>query len=370
MSLAGFVKANLEQIIHEWEQFAAKISDTPLPRWMLRDHALTVVKFIAERMEASTPPVEQRLAAAAEGESSSVRYVTSAHVKVRIESGFDLAQIVAEYCALRACVMRLWQESDPNCFMSGTAAMDISRFTEVVDEYVTAAVADYKEREAQYRDRFLGMLGHDLRNPINVVMMTAAGLAKLGLNEKQLESVSRILNSARQLETMASDILDFARGRLGSPMPIKMDALDLRVVVREVVDRVQAVNPGCLIEFESSGDLIGHWDAERLQQMVSNLLINAIQHGTGKNVQVMVKSDESIVLLQVHNQGPAISEDLIATMFDPLVRGSTASGETTGLGLGLFIVNEIVSAHKGTIAVTSSEEAGTTFVVRLPRNAS
>ena len=368
MSLAEFVRVNTEQIILEWEQFARKISDATLPRWILRDHAPAILKFVAERMEVPTPPVEQRLAAAADGESSPVHYVTAAHVKVRIDSGFDLAQIVAEYCVLRACVLRLWREHDPNHFEVGAA--EISRFAEVVDEHITAAVAHYKEREGQYRDRFLGMLGHDLRNPINVISISAYSLMAQGLGEDQLKAVARILNSVRQLTGMTGDILDFARGRLGSPMPVNMAAVNMGVVVREVVDEVQALNRGCFIEFESSGDLNGHWDVERLKQMVSNLLINAIQHGTGKDVQITLKSAETVVVLQVHNQGPAIPDDLIATMFDPLVRGAPASPEPTGLGLGLFIVNEIVSAHKGTIAVTSSENAGTTFVVRLPRNPS
>jgi signal transduction histidine kinase len=101
--------------------------------------------------------------------------------------------------------------------------------------------------------------------------------------------------------------------------------------------------------------------------MVSNLVVNAIQHGTGTEVQVKAMSDESFVIVQVHNAGPAIPTDQLATIFDPLVRGPAATRNSTGAGLGLFIVAEIVSAHRGTIAVSSSEKAGTSFVIRLPR---
>jgi signal transduction histidine kinase len=366
--LAEFMTINRDHILREWEEFARKISGGDLPRWILRDHAAEIVKFAAERMQSPSLPVEQRLVDAAEGKPGPVQNVAAAHVNLRIDSGFDLAQIAAEYCALRACVLRLWREHHPDNFNAG--AIEITRFAEVVDENITAAVALFKERESQYRDRFLGILGHDLRNPINGVVIGAASLAQQGLDEQQLKTIGRILNSARQLSAMANDILDFARGRLGSPMPITRAAANMGVVVREVVDNVQAGNPGSVIGFESDGDPNGYWDIDRLKQMVFNLLTNAIQHGTDKKIQVTVKSDESVIVLQVHNEGPAIPKDLLATMFDPLVRGTSASQDPANLGLGLFIVKEIVSAHNGAIAVTSSEDAGTIFVVRLPRGAS
>jgi signal transduction histidine kinase len=366
MRLAEFIRINNDQILQEWEEFARKISDTALPRWALRDHAGAIIKFTSERMEAAAPPVQQRLTAAAEGEPPRpIQSVTDVHVKLRIDSGFDLAEIIAEYCALRACVIRLWRERDPESFHDGS--LEVTRFAEVVDENITAAAANYIERESQYRDRFLGILGHDLRNPINAIVSNATLLGQLGSSEQQLKIVARILNSARQLTSMANDILDFARGRLDSPMPLTLAAANMGAIVREVIDQVQVVNPIFLIESALSGDLSGNWDADRLKQMITNLLLNAIQHGTGREVQVTAKGDESVVELQVHNQGPALPQDLLPTIFDPLVRGSSPSQDSTSLGLGLFIVNEIVSAHKGTIAVSSSENAGTTFVVRLPR---
>ena len=102
MTLAQFIRTNSDRILREWEDFANKISDAPLPRWILRDHAPSILKFIADRMEAISSPVEQRLVAAMEGEPSPTQYLTAAHVKIRIDSGFDLAQIAAEYCVLRA----------------------------------------------------------------------------------------------------------------------------------------------------------------------------------------------------------------------------------------------------------------------------
>jgi signal transduction histidine kinase len=367
MTLAQFIRTNSDRILQEWEDFANRISDAPLPRWILRDHAPSIVKFIADRMEASSPPVEQRLVAAIEGEPSPTQHLTAAHVKIRIDSGFDLAQIAAEYCVLRARVAHLWQVLDPSGFAAGAA--EVARFSEIVDENITAAVVDFKERESQYRDRFIGILGHDLRNPINAIVMGANVLASQHPpNGRQREVVASILRSARRLEGMSRDILDFARGRLGSPMPLTIARENAGLLVGEIVDEVRLANPATVVDFEASGYLDTECDGERLKQMVSNLLINAIQHGDGKSVKVSVQGDESCLVIQVHNQGPVIPEDLRATIFDPLTRRGSTRPDSTGLGL--FIVSEIVAAHGGAIVVNSSREAGTNFVVRLPHGRS
>jgi signal transduction histidine kinase len=368
MHLSEFLSVSNEQIVCAWEDFAKTLSgDVALPRWLLRDHAPAILRFITQQMPGYTVPVPQNLNVASRNPADPVEQLAAAHVKVRIDSGFDLAQIISEYCALRACVLRLWQEQAPNDFNSGGA--EISRFDELVDEHITAAVVSYKERESQYRDRFLGILGHDLRNPINAISSGATHLATQGLNERQLKTLARIQNSTRRLSAMVNDIVDFARGRLGSPMPIVTALVNLSVVVSEIVNEVQLANPGCAIDFEAEPAVDGEWDTERLKQLIANLLINAVQHGTGERVKVTVTSDGSSAVIEVHNRSPVIPPDLLATIFEPMVRGS-ANQDGSGLGLGLFIAREIVSAHHGTIAVNSAEDTGTTFVVRLPRHSS
>ena len=109
MNLADFIRTNSEGILKEWEGFAGRLSGSSLPRWILRDHAPAIIKFIADRMHEPAQPVEQRLTAVVEGGGDPVHSVTEAHVQIRIDSGFDLAQITSEYCALRACVTSLWQ---------------------------------------------------------------------------------------------------------------------------------------------------------------------------------------------------------------------------------------------------------------------
>jgi RsbT co-antagonist protein rsbRD N-terminal domain len=165
MRLSEFIRANIDQIVQEWEEFAKTLSaGTALPRWILRDHAPAILKRIADDMEVPQSPVEEEAKSKGERPSGPIERSTAAiHVSVRIESGFDLVQIMAEYRALRSCVLRMWRQSHPDSFARG--AEEITRFAEAIDQNVAEVVPYYQERENQYRDRFLGILGHDLRNP-------------------------------------------------------------------------------------------------------------------------------------------------------------------------------------------------------------
>ena len=368
MRLSEFIRTDTERIVREWEEFAKTLpAEADLPRWFLRVHIATILQSIAEDIERPELGFEQQAKGNDEGTPGPIEHVAAAHVDLRIESGFDLVQIMAEYRALRACVLRLWRAKDPHGFAQG--AEEITRLSEAVDRAVAETVPAYERREAQYRDRFLAMLGHDLRNPLNSILLSALSLAAAeGLNEKQLGTASRIVSSAQRLNRMVSDILDFARGRLGSPMPITRVRANLGILAREVADEVRSANPEFLVDVQTQGNLDGDWDSERVKQLLSNLLTNAVQHGAEKNVGLSVKGEEDLVLLEVHNEGPPIRKELLGTMFDPLVQGRSSTQNPTGLGLGLFIVKEIASAHKGTVSVTSSEDSGTTFSVSLPRH--
>jgi signal transduction histidine kinase len=366
MRLSEFIRANVDQIVHEWEEFAKTLSaGTALPQWLLRDHAPAILRYIVDDMEVPEAPAEEEAKSKGEQPSGPSEHTAAVHVTLRIESGFDLAQIMAEYRALRSCVLRMWRQDYPDSFAGGAA--EITRFAEAIDQNVAEAVPYYQERESQYRDRFLGILGHDLRNPINAVRLGAHMLAENGLNEKQRGTVSRILNSAERLNRVVSDLLDFSRGRLGTPMPIAPTDANLGQLVSEIVNEVQTANPQFIVNFDSNGDLEGQWDVERLKQVASNLLLNAIQHGTGKEIKVTVTGEEDSVVLAVQNEGPPIPQELQVTMFDPLVQGKKPDPTRSGLGLGLFIVNEIIAAHHGTIVVTSNQDSGTIFSVRLLR---
>ena len=146
--------------------------------------------------------------------------------------------------------------------------------------------------------------------------------------------------------------------------------MDLAPVCQQVIAELQAIHPDCTLQFESKGDLHGEWDSDRLSQVISNLVANAMQYGCEDGpVSVVAQAHDEEVVLRVHNEGPPISEGVIKKLFEPMVRRPTPNGDKniTGLGLGLYIAREIVTAHGGTIGVTSPEKEGTTFTVQLPR---
>jgi signal transduction histidine kinase len=358
MRLAEFIRTSSERILREWEEMIkVQRPETPLPRWVLRAPAAAILRTLAETLDPSS--LQQQ-------PSRGTERAAAVHVDLRIESGLDLAQIIGEYSVLRACILRLWRAADPHAF-TREGALEISRLTEAIDEVVAQTIQLYEQREAKYRDRFLGMLGHDLRNPLNSISLGAASLSEAaGLTAAQRVTVARILNSVRRLDRMVSDILDFARGRLGSPMPLFVSATDLEALFREVADEVQSGNLGFKVELAVDGNLTGEWDGDRLKQAISNLLLNAIQHGGGPKIALSGTRSGDEIVVAVHNDGPPIPEELLGGIFDPLVHGQSSNQNRSGLGLGLFIVSEIVSAHHGTIEVSSTAAEGTTFTVRLP----
>jgi signal transduction histidine kinase len=174
------------------------------------------------------------------------------------------------------------------------------------------------------------------------------------------------MTSAQRMERMIADLLDLTRARLGRTMPHHRRPVDLRHVCEQALSEIQAGQPEAVLRLEA-GDLRGEWDADRLEQVVSNLAGNAIQHGSGTPITFAAQEQGDSVTLAVHNGGPAIRSEVLAFVFEPLARGH-GDNAMHSIGLGLFIARVIVSAHGGAITVSSSTNAGTTFTVALPKS--
>lgn len=229
------------------------------------------------------------------------------------------------------------------------------------------------EEEAEFRERFIGILGHDLRNPLNAISLSARAMAQYGsLTAMQQELGQRIEASAARMTKMISDILDLTRARRSGGIPLLLAPTSLSAVCRQVVEELSAAYPDRHIAYDEEGSGRGVWDAERLAQVVSNLVGNALDHG-GAEVPVFVRTFPcgELIALEVHNPGEAIPEHRLSTLFEPFQPTDTSSARKRrkGLGLGLYIVREIVHAHGGNVAVHSAEGDGTTFTVLLPRDA-
>ncbi|HEX8434480.1 sensor histidine kinase [Archangium sp.] len=226
------------------------------------------------------------------------------------------------------------------------------------------------QEEAQFRERFIGILGHDLRNPLNAISLTARALRRRSVSPAQQQLAQRIEASAARMGNMISDILDLTRARLSGGIPLHLKSTRLPEVCEQVVEELSVAYPGRAISLETEGEGEGFWDSDRLAQVVSNLVGNALEHGTPEGtifVRCLSESDRQV--LEVSNPGAPIPPHMLATLFDPFRQVSRRNGRRSGLGLGLFIVRELVEAHGGQVSVRSSEEEGTTFTVLLPRDA-
>ncbi len=220
---------------------------------------------------------------------------------------------------------------------------------------------------AHFRERFIGILSHDLRSPLTAILASAGlVLRQRDLDDPVLAAAARIASSAERMGRMISDLLDFTQARLGGGLSVLRKPCDLREVVKIGVEEALAANPGSTIQVAAEGDTKGAFDPDRATQLLSNLLINALAYGpAGEPIAVRVRGLGGMVEIAVENGGPPIAEEEQAALFDPFRRGRT-SGKARGLGLGLFIVQQIAHAHGGDVAVTSAE-GRTVFRARLQR---
>ncbi|HEX8702845.1 MAG TPA: ATP-binding protein [Myxococcaceae bacterium] len=226
-------------------------------------------------------------------------------------------------------------------------------------------------RTAEFRERFLGIVSHDLRNPLNSISLSANML----LREEELparsrKTAGRITQSAERMGRMISDLLDFTRGRLGGGIPLTRRPGDLRQICRPVLEELGMGGPGSPLRLSTEGDFQGEWDADRLAQLVGNLVKNALDYSPqGSPVTVSLSDEGTWIRLEVHNHGESIPPEVLPRLFEPFRRGMREGEESqhSGLGLGLFIARQITQAHGGTLEAHSTQEDGTTFRVRLPR---
>jgi hypothetical protein len=213
------------------------------------------------------------------------------------------------------------------------------------------------------------MLGHDMRNPLNAILLTAVGLAELNAGEEVSEAAALLIRSGASMRALLDDLIDFNRLNLGLGISVEVGEADLAVLCENELKQHRAANPGQAVELAVTGDVTGRWDGQRLQQVLRNLLSNATAYGTaGEPVRVGVHGDETGVHLEVRNRGVEISPEASEQLFNPLQRGAgeRSRGNQEGLGLGLYIVKEITRARRGEVEARS--EAGETiFSVRLPR---
>lgn len=369
MRLADFILRNMETILGEWEEFAATLlpAAAGMTSMALRDHAKEILEAVAKDL--STPQTKEAQAEKSKGRAPELKGETAAqtHAVLRAQGGFDINQLAAEYRALRASVLRLWMEA---CEPDEISLDDIVRFNEAIDQAIAESIGFFSAQVDQARNLLLGMLGHDMRSPLNTILMTAQYLAALNAGANVSDAAARLIRSGASMKALLEDLIDFNRTTLGLGIKIDLAEVDLAVLFRDELEQLRGAYPSRQIELGVVGDTEGTWDSLRLQQLLRNLVVNAIDYGAPNTpVRVVLNGNEAEVLIEVKNSGPVIEKAMLDHIFDPLKRGcgQVNRGDTgSGLGLGLYIVREVTRAHGGEVTVRS-DNGETVFTVRLLR---
>lgn len=385
MRLADFITSHIDSILSDWVAFASQ--QLPAARHMdevdLLDHGKTLLQEIVANM--ARPEGEAERKAKSEGNSleasESPSVPSRSHARQRERQGFEIGQMVAEYRALRATVLRRWQAAAPD--FKDQDLEDMVRFNEALDQALAESVEVFAEQVDRARDLFLGMMGHDLRGPLSTIASCAAVELRKWPGEVRYAPLT--LRSVAQMKALLNDLMEFTTYRLGKGLSLVTVPLQLDQFARNTLDEINAVYAERTLVLQSLGDMQGQWDGQRLHQALSNLVFNALKYGfPGAPVTIVLDgSSAHEVRLTVRNTGKPIAPHMLPRLFDPLVReerdeDSDASGASddagagaplvagANLGLGLFVVREIALAHGGSVEVVADGET-TEFRLRLPR---
>lgn len=376
MKLSKFILQNLEKkIFQEWEDFASTIasSGNAMNAVELRDHAEAMLKVIAVDLETFQNEQESIDKSQGLAPGASTETAAEVHAAARLGSGFSGDQVMAEYRALRSSVLRLWSRRTE--ITTPEEIQDMVRFNEAIDQAITESLGRYSEMLRESQNLFLAILGHDVRTPLGAITMGAQVLLlDPALPSKAVKVGARIMNSAKRVDEIVRDLLDFSTTHLGEGIPVDPHDTHLGDICKNLVEEIRSFHADHTIEVVISGNLRGAWDGPRIGQAVSNLLSNAVQHGDANTpIKVALHGEKERVVWTIQNQSEVIPVAKLRTIFDPVKRFAIRSteqrvlGNMKNLGLGLYVAREIVKAHDGTIEVTSTKADGVTFTVTLPR---
>lgn len=372
MRLSTFLQVNEEQILLAWDEFAATVAHDgkPLDQRALRDHAAQILRTIAADLACPQSDAQQEAKSKGEGDHGVGPTAAEAHADFRMMEGFAVDAMITEYRALRASVLKIWARAGGGD--SHDAEMDdLTRFNEAIDQSIAESVARYTGQTKRSTELFIGILGHDIRNPVGTIVMAAELLVRSG--QIGAQAAAPIINSAMRINSIIEQVVDFTRAQSDGVMPIQRVPGNIADQIFKVVQETQVRHSARTLRLETVGNFDGSWDEGRIGQLLSNLLGNAFLYGSSDgSVTVKMWASPKDVSFSVHNEGVPIPQDDLARIFQPLTRGSLndtggEQREPTGLGLGLYICREIVLSHAGALTVQSDSPTGTTFTVTLPR---
>jgi signal transduction histidine kinase len=367
--LAALLRDRKEDLIERWTERVLGDPGVPeanrLSEPALRDHIPALIDRIARCLEAID---------GGEASGRAMSNVESRHHALnRFAQEYRLTEALSELSHFRAAILDLIAAQGLTLEMDTVrclhAAIDQSMISGSGE--MERAATEKAREGARFRERFIAILGHDLRNPLQSIKLAASLLRRDGTTEPRAQLASRIVASADRMGRMITDLLDVTRARFGGGIPIEPKRADLCAVARQVIDELEITHPNRTVLLDAQGDVCGVWDPDRMAQVMSNLTSNALDYSpSGTPVRVILRGEVAHVLAVVNNRGPTIAPEAMGQLFEPFAQGSQCGrvAQGQGLGLGLFITQQIVHAHGGSIDVASTADEGTTFTVRVPRD--
>ncbi|QCO66847.1 HAMP domain-containing histidine kinase [Luteimonas yindakuii] len=372
MRLADYIEDNATEIVDAAEAFAGTqlAGRVALDSETLRDHLPQILGIIVTDLRGSQTAQQEREKAEGEHDTPATSPMSPAqwHGQLRAKSGFSIEHLVAEYRVLRAAVLRLWSEQKT---VTAESFEDMMRFNQAIDQAIAESVAYYATEAETWRNIFLGVLGHDLRGPLTAILLTSNVMSQLTTEAPLSRLTKRLVMSGERMATLLDDLLDFSRTSLGVGIRITRKDADLAQELRDEIEMLRMAWPDTQMDFDAPDGMQACVDASRLREALANLVNNAVKHGDAQaRVRVTLGEDDAGIVLTVENMGNAIPAATLSTMFEPLRRGAEYAGLEDGasLGLGLFVVREVVRAHDGEVTVRSAGDS-TTFTMRMPSTA-
>jgi len=332
----------------------------------LRNHLSQVLDTIAQDLV--QPQSRDESIQKSQGHAPASRSQTAAqyHGSTRAHSGLSIVQLVAEFRVLRSCVLRQWAEAyEPDA----EVIQDTLRFNEAVDQAVAESVAVHHAETEKWREIFLGVLAHDLRGPLNALLMSAI-LIERGQGAERLDHAGAMRRNGLRLKALLDALLDYNMSVLGSGIELQRHDADLAEACLEELEMLRQIYPSTPFESEVTGDTRGSFDASRIRQALGNLISNASHYSPRDSaVKVTITGLEDTVEVSTENEGAPIDAATLHTLFEPLKRHRMENDRGSGhLGLGLFVVREIARAHGGEVEVTAVDGL-VRFTMKLPKSA-
>ncbi len=365
MRLADFILRDMQAILRQWEAFAsthpAGSTMTPLE---LRDHAKEILLAVAR--DISTPQTPEAQTAKSKGLApppiDALETAAQTHGLLRAHGGFDIKQMASEYRALRASVLRLWTAA---CQPEPPDLEDMIRFNEAIDQALAESIVFFSDKVDEARNLVLGMLGHDMRTPLQSILMTASYLGQLNAGDKVSTAAARLISSGARMKGLLDELVEFNRANLGLGVRVSPTNVDLADLFADELQELRIAYPSRELMLEVTGDTKGCWDGPRLQRVLGNLVVNAVKYGDADApVRVVIAEEAEGLRFDVRNTGPAIDQPTLQRLFEPLERGHRQDNKydsDAGLGLGLYIAREITKAHGGEIEARSEGSGSCLF---------